>query len=90
MIEVLFSINNDGKLISARHYTITWETMKIKILPKELIDEVIRRVIEKDCKDWNFTFDKMQVEILKRPEYKIDFFISRNIPAGDRGRQRPL
>jgi len=61
MTEALFSINNAGKLISARYYTITWETMKKKILSEELIDEVIQRVIEKDCEDWNFTFENMQI-----------------------------
>jgi len=80
MTEVLFSINNAGKMISARYYTITWETMEKKILPEELVDEVIRRVIKQDRKDWNFTFDNMQVEILKKFEYKVEFFVSRDIP----------
>ena len=80
MTEALFSINNAGKLISARYYTITRETMEKKILPEELIVEVIRRVIEKDCIDWNFTFYNMQVEILKKYAYKVEFFVSRDIP----------
>ena len=83
MTEVLFSINNAGKLISARYYTITRETMKKKILSEELIDEVIRRVIEQDSKDWNFTFEDLQVEILKKHEYKVDFFVSRDILIGE-------
>lgn len=83
MTEALFSINNAGKLISARYYTITWETMEKKILSEELIDEVILRVIENDCKDWNFTFDNVQVEILKKYDYKVEFFVSRDIPKWD-------
>jgi hypothetical protein len=109
MTEVLFSINNAGKMISARYYTITWETMEKKILSEELIDEVIRRVIKRDCtdqietsepcipggdsitecfvkpqhsdaNDWNFTFENMQVKILKKYDYKVEFFVSRDIP----------
>lgn len=83
MTEVFFSINNAGKLISARYYTITWETMEKKILSEELVDEVIRRVIKQDRKDWYFTFDNMQVEILKKFDYKVDFFVSRDIPIGE-------
>lgn len=83
MTEALFSINNSGKLISAHYYTITQETLKRKLLSEELIEEVIRRVIKQDCKDWNFTFEDLQVEILKRHEYKIDFFVSRDIPIGE-------
>jgi ferritin-like protein len=83
MTEALFSINNAGKLISARYYTITQETLKHKLLSEELIEEVIRRVIEQNRKDWNFTFDNMQVEILKKHEYKVDFFVSRDIPIGE-------
>jgi hypothetical protein len=90
MIEALFSINNAGKLISARYYTITWEIMEKKILSEELIDEVIRRVIAKDLKDWNFTFDNMQVEILKKYEYKVEFFVSRDIPISEGGCQQSL
>jgi len=119
MTEVLFSINNTGKMISARYYTITWETMKKKILSEELIDEVIRRVIEQDCadqiekskpciprgdsitsclakprhsdaKDWNFIFDNMHVEILKKYDYKVEFFVSWDIPAIIGRRQRSL
>jgi hypothetical protein len=83
MTEALFSINNAGKLISARYYTITSETLEKKILSEELIDEVIRRVIELDCKDWDFNFEDLQVEILKKHEYKVDFFVSRDIPIGE-------
>lgn len=83
MTEALFSITNAGKLISARYYTITWETMEKKILSEELVDEVIRRVIKQNRKDWYFTFNNMQVEILKKHEYKVDFFVSRDIPIGE-------
>ena len=83
MTEVLFSINNAGKLISATYYTISPETLQRKLLSEELIDEVIYRVIELDCKDWNFTFEDIQVEILKKHEYKVDFFVSRDIPIGE-------
>ena len=83
MTEALFSINNAGKLISACYYTITSETLERKILSEELIDEVIWRVIEQDSKDWNFTFEDLQVEILKKHEYKVDFFVSRDITIGE-------
>lgn len=119
MTEVLFLINNAGKLISARYHTITLETMERKILSEELINEVIRRVIRPDCadqietsepcipggdsitecfvkpqhsdaNDWKFTFDNMQIEILKKYDYKVEFFVSRGIPVAYHGRQRPL
>jgi hypothetical protein len=80
MIETLFSINNDGKLRSAPYYTITSETLERKLFSDELIDEVFRRVIEPDCKNWKFSFDDLQVEILKKLEHKIEFFVSRDIP----------
>jgi hypothetical protein len=83
MTEALFSINNAGQLISATYYTITRGIMEKKILYEELIDEVIRRVIEQDCKDWFFTFEDLQVEILKKHEYKVEFFVSRDIPIGE-------
>lgn len=80
MTEALFSINNDGQLMGTRYYTITPETLKRKLLSDELIDEVIRRVIERDRKDWKFSFEDIQVEILKKHDYKIEFFVSRDIP----------
>ena len=80
MTEALFSINNSGKLLSAIYYTITLETLERELLSDELIEEVIRRVIEKDCEGRNFIFNDLQVEILKKHEYKIEFFVSRGIP----------
>lgn len=80
MTEALFSINNSGQLISALYYTITRETLERKLISDELIDEVIRRVIEQDCKNWNFTFYDLHVEILKKHEHKVEFFVSRDIP----------
>lgn len=80
MTEALFSINHDGQLMSATYYTITPETLGRKLLSDELIGEVLRRVIEPDNKGWNFFFEDLQIEILKRHEYKIDFFVSRDIP----------
>ncbi|HUU87065.1 MAG TPA: hypothetical protein VMX17_04855 [Candidatus Glassbacteria bacterium] len=50
------------------------------MLSNELIEEVIRRVIELDQKEWNFTFEDLQVEIVKRQKHKIEFFVSRDIP----------
>jgi len=44
MTEDLFSINNDGRPMSATGYTITSETIKRKLLSDELIIEVWRRV----------------------------------------------
>lgn len=79
MTEALFSINNDGQLMSSTFYTITHETLKRKLLSDELIEEVIRRVIELDQKEWSFTFKDIQFEILKRHDYKIEFFASRDI-----------
>ena len=46
MTEALFQINNDGQLMSSTFYTVTQETLKKKLLSDELIEEVIRRVIE--------------------------------------------
>jgi len=90
MTEALFAINNDGQLISATYYTITPETLERKLLTEELINEVISRVIEQDCKNWSFIFEDLRVEILKKLKYKIEFFVSRDISAGDVGLQRLL
>lgn len=90
MTEVLFSIDNAGKLCSALYYTITAETLERELISDELIKEVLRRSSDQEGKDWNFTFKDLQVEITKKLEYKIEFFVSRDIPAADRGHQRPL
>lgn len=52
--------------MSSTFYTITQETLKRKLLSDELIDEVIRRVIELDQMEWSFSFEDLQVEIVKR------------------------
>lgn len=83
MTEAFFSTNNAGKLTSALYYTITRETLERKLLSDELIEEVIRRVIQQDCKDLNFIFGDLQVEILNKHEYKVEFFVSRDIPIGE-------
>jgi hypothetical protein len=79
MTKALFSINHEGQLMSATYYTITLETLERKLLSDELIEEVMRRVIEQDSKDWKFYIGDLQVEILKKYEYKIEFFVSRDI-----------
>jgi len=66
--------------MSALYYTITPETMKRKLLSDELIAEVIRRVIECCRDDWKFSFEDINVEILKKHEYKVEFFVSRDVP----------
>jgi hypothetical protein len=83
MTGALFSINNSGQLMSALYYSITPKTLERKLLSDELSEDVTRRVIELDCKDWEFSFDDLQVEILKKNEYKIEFFVSRDIPKWD-------
>jgi hypothetical protein len=80
MTEALFQINNDGQLMSSTFYTITQETLKKKLLSDELIEDVIRRVIELDKKEWSFSFEDLQVDIVKRHDYKIEFYVSRDIP----------
>lgn len=90
MTEALFSINNVGKLCSALCYTITAETLERELISDELIKEVLRRSSAQEEKDWNFTFEDLQVEIIKKLEYKIEFFVSRDIPKADFGHQRPL
>lgn len=89
MTEALFSINNAGKLISARYYTITRETLNRKIISDELVEEILQRSRDQEGKGWNFTFEDLQVEILKKHEFKIEFFVSRDILLADGGRQRP-
>lgn len=83
MTEALFSINNAGELISAAYYTITTETLEREIISDELLLEVLHRANDPNSKDWNFTFDDLQVEIIKKLEYKVEFFVSRDIPIGE-------
>jgi len=59
MTEALFQINNDGQLMSSTFYTITQETLKRKLLSDGLIEEVIRRVIKLDQKEWSFSFEDL-------------------------------
>ena len=80
MTEALFSINNTGKLCSALYYTITAETLERELISDELIKEVLRRSSDQERKDWNFTLEDLQVEIIKKIEYKIEFFVSRDFP----------
>lgn len=80
MTEALFSINNDGQLMSAAYYTITPETLERKLFFKELIKEVLRRTNEQDCKEWNFILDDLKIEILRKYKNKVEFFVSRDIP----------
>ena len=90
MTEVLFSINNAGKLISAHYYTITTETLEHELISDELIIEVLRRSSDQEGKDWNFTLNDLHIEITKKLEYKTEFFVSRNIPAVKCSCMRPL
>ena len=73
MTKALFSINNAGELISANYYTITAKTLARKIITDELIEEILHRSSDQDDKAWNFTFEVLQVEILKKYDHKIDF-----------------
>ena len=90
MTEALFSINNAGKLTSALYYTITTETLERELISDELLLEVLHRAKDPNNKDWNFTFEDLQVEIIKKLEYKIEFFVSRDIPIGESCRQLPF
>jgi len=83
MTEALFSINNAGELISARYYTITRDTLNRRIISDELIEEILRRSRNPEGKDWNFSFEDLRVDILEKHEYKVEFFVSRDIPAAD-------
>lgn len=85
MTEALFSINNAGKLTSALYYTITAETLERELISGELLLEVLHRANDLSSKDWNFTFNDLQVEIIKKLEYKVEFFVSRDIPIGENG-----
>lgn len=69
--------------MSLTYYTITLENLRLKLLLDKLIIEVLRRINERNTPEWNFTFDDLQVEILKKFEYKVDFFVSRDIPIGE-------
>jgi len=90
MTEALFSINNAGQLTSALYYTITAETLECEIISDELLLEVLHRANDPNSKDWNFTFDDLQVEIIKKLEYKIEFFVSRDVSIGESGQQLPF
>jgi len=90
MTEALFSINNAGKLTSALYYTITAETLERELISDELIKEVLRRSSNQEGKDWIFTFNDLQVEITKKLEYKIEFFVSRDNLQGESGCQIPF
>jgi len=81
MTEVLFSINLKGELISARYYTLTSETLEKKLLSDELLLEVLHRAKDLEGKNWNFRFEDVQVEILKKCDYKVEFFVSRDVPS---------
>jgi hypothetical protein len=65
MTEVLFSITNNGNFIYARYYTITFGTLRNKVFTEELVDEVLRKVIENDRRKWRFNFEGMKVYILQ-------------------------
>lgn len=90
MTEALFSINNAGKLISAQYYTITRDTLNRRIISDELIEEILRRSSDLEGRNWNFSFEDLKVNILKKHEYKIEFFVSRDIPVGESSRQLPF
>jgi hypothetical protein len=57
-----------------------------EIIPKG--DSITECLAKPRHSDTTFTFDDLRVEILKKYDHKIDFFISRYIPAVYRGRQR--
>ena len=90
MTEALFSINYDGQLMSTTYFTITSETMERKLLSDELIVEVLQRASKRKSKAWNFVHENVAVEITKKYKHKIEFFVSRDIPAACHGRQRSL
>ena len=90
MTEALFSITPAGELISARYYTITRDTLNRRIISDELIEEILRRSRDPEGKDWKFYFEDLKVDILNKYEYKIEFFVSRDIPIGESGLPRSL
>jgi hypothetical protein len=90
MTEALFSISNAGILISKIYYKIAFESVVKELISDELIKEVLMRSSDQEGKDWNFTFNDLQVEIIKKLEYKIEFFVSWDISSGDCSRQWPL
>lgn len=90
MTEALFSITPAGELISARYYTITRDTLNRRLISDELIEEILLRSGDRSGKVINFIFEDLQVEIIKKYDHKIDFFVSRKFAEGDGGRQRPI
>jgi len=83
MTEALFSITLAGELISARYYTISRDTLNRRIISDELIEEILLRSQDQESIDWHFSFEDLKVDILKKYEYKIEFFVSRDIPIGE-------
>ena len=67
--------------MSATYYTITPETMERKLLSEELIGEVLQRASKRKSKAWNFNHEDVAVEITKKYKHKVEFFVSRDIPA---------
>ena len=90
MTEALFSITPAGELISTRYYTITPETLAREIITEELIDEILQRSNFGYGKHWSFSFEDLKIEILKKCDHKIDFFVSRDIQIGESGLPRAL
>jgi hypothetical protein len=90
MTEAIFSITPGGELISARYYTITRDSLNRRIISDELIEEVLLRSQDQESKDWQFTFMDLKIEILKKYDHKIEFFVSREFPEADGYCQEPL
>lgn len=79
MTEALISISPNGQIQSIRYYTITSETLEGKLISNELLLEVLNRAKAPEGKDWHFKYEDFQVEILKKYDYKIEFFASRDV-----------
>jgi len=80
MTEALITISPNGKIQSIRYYMITKETLETKILSEELITKVLDHANDPESNNWEFTFEDVQIEILKREDNKIEFFASRDVP----------
>ena len=90
MNEAILSITPAGELNSARYYNITRGTLNRRNYSGELIDEILCRSRDQEGIDWKISFEDLKVDISKKYEYKINFYVSRNVPMGESSLPRAL
>jgi hypothetical protein len=80
MVEALLTLSLKGKLMSAIFFKTSDILLKDDIVDEYLISRILRRANNPKRYSWSFTHDEYRIEILNKYKWKVEFFVSKNMP----------